>query len=331
MICDMKTVLVAGGAGYIGSFTVRSLLKAGYQTVVLDNLSTGKREAVPQGALFHQGEISDRALLDAIFTSHPISAVMHFAAKIKVGESVYRPDLYYNNNLACVLPLLDAMRRHGCPAFILSSSAAVYGEPNYLPIDEQHPTNPINPYGWSKRMLEIVLRDHCAAFPMKALSLRYFNAAGAALDGSSGESLEVKQNLIPIAIDNLEKGIPTEIFGGDWNTPDGTPIRDYLHINDIADSHLLALQQLLSGKAERFDIFNLGAGFGTSVLEILAALARASGKKVPHRIVGRRAGDAGHLVASHKKATEVLGWTPIHSDIDTIVSSAYRWHINRKY
>ncbi len=331
MIPDMKKVLVAGGAGYIGSLTVRGLLEAGYQPVVLDNLSTGKREAVPEDALFHQGEIADRALLDTIFTRHAISAVMLFAAKIKVGESVHRPDLYYNNNVGHALPLLDAMLRHGCPALIFSSTAAVYGNPRYLPIDEQHPANPINPYGWSKLMLETILRDYCSAFPLKAVVLRYFNAAGAALDGLSGESADVKQNLIPIAIDNLEKGIPTDIFGGDWDTPDHTPIRDYLHIHDIANGHLSALQLLLSGKAASFDVFNLGGGIGISVLEVLNALARASGKTVPHRVVGRRAGDAGHLVASHKKAEEILEWKPAHSGIDTIISSAYRWHTNRKY
>lgn len=327
----MKKVLIVGGAGYIGSLTVRSLLEEGYQAVVLDNLSTGKREAVPEGAHFKQGEMSDRALLDAIFTSHEISAVMLFAAKIKVGESMQRPDLYYNNNVVQTLPLLDAMLRHGCPALIFSSTAAVYGDPHYLPIDEQHPANPINPYGWSKLMLETMLRDYCAVFPLKAVVLRYFNAAGAALDGSRGESVEVKQNLIPIAIDNLEKGIPTDIFGGDWETSDHTPIRDYLHIHDIANGHLLALRQLLSGRANSFDVFNLGGGVGVSVLEVLSALARASGKTVPHRFVGRRAGDPGHLVASHKKANEILGWKPAYSDIDTIVSSAYRWHVNRKY
>lgn len=327
----MKKVLVAGGAGYIGSLTVRGLLDAGYQPVVLDDLSTGKREALPEGALFHKGEISDRALLDTIFTSHAIHAVMLFTAKIQVGESMHRPDLYYRNNVVNALPMLDAMLRHGCPSFIFSSTAAVYGNPQYLPIDEQHPTNPINPYGRSKLMLETILRDYCAVFPLKAVVLRYFNAAGAALDGSSGEGSDVKQNLIPIAIDNLEKGIPTDIFGGDWDTPDHAPIRDYLHIHDIANGHLLALQQLMSGKANNFDIFNLGGGVGISVLEVLTALARASGKTVPHRFAARRAGDPGHLVASHKKAGEVLGWKPAYSDIDTIISSAYRWHINRKY
>ena len=325
-------MLVVGGAGYIGSFTVRALAEAGYRPVVLDNLSTGKREAVPAGTPFHEGDIADRELLNAVFRSHRISAVMHFAAKIQVGESVSRPDIYYANNVAKALTLLDMMRVHGCNRFILSSTAAVYGEPRYLPIDEQHPANPINPYGRSKLMLETILRDYSAAFPpFKAVVLRYFNAAGAALDGGNGESQEVKQNLIPIVLNNLEKGIVTDVFGGDWDTPDGTPIRDYIHIADIAAGHLLALNALMAGAAKPFDIFNLGAGNGVSVKEALAVLAEVAGKPVPHRIVGRRAGDPGRLVASNGKAAAELGWKPVHSDLKTIISSAFQWHFNRKY
>lgn len=327
----MKTILAAGGAGYIGSFAVRSLLEAGYHVAVLDDLSTGKRGAVPADASFYEGDIGDRDLLDAIFNRHQITAVMHFAAKIQVGESVVRPDLYYANNLGKSLTLIDAMRDHRCNRFILSSTAAVYGEPQYLPVDERHPTNPINPYGRSKLMLETVLRDYCAAFPFKAVVLRYFNAAGAALDGSSGESQTVKQNLIPILLNNLEKGIVTDVFGDDWDTPDGTPIRDYVHIVDIAAGHLLALEVLLSESSEPFDVLNLGAGNGASVKEVLSVLSQVAGRQVPHRAVGRRAGDPGVLVASNVKAASKIGWKPLNSDIKTIVSSAYRWHFNRKY
>lgn len=327
----MKTILVVGGAGYIGSFTVAALLDAGYQPVVLDNLSTGKRKAIPAGTPFHEGDIADRELLNTVFSRHQISAVMHFAAKIRVGESVDRPDIYYSNNVAKAITLLDAMRAHGCGHFILSSTAAVYGEPHYLPVDERHPTNPINPYGRSKLMLETILRDYSAAFPLKVIILRYFNAAGAALDGGNGESQEVKQNLIPIVLSNLEKGIVTDVFGGDWDTPDGTPIRDYVHIVDIAAGHLLALRALMSGTAAPFDVFNIGGGNGVSVKEAIAVLAEVAGKPVPHRIVGRRAGDSGHLVASNGKAAAELGWKPVHSNLKTIISSAYQWHFNRKY
>ncbi|MBI5636686.1 MAG: UDP-glucose 4-epimerase GalE [Nitrospinae bacterium] len=327
----MKTILVAGGAGYIGSFTVHSLLEAGYQPVVLDNLSTGKREAVPPGVPLHEGDIADHQLLDAVFRRYQIGAVMHFAAKIKVGESVERPDLYYTNNLAKSLTLLDAMRAHGCSRFIFSSTAAVYGEPQYLPVDEKHPVNPINPYGRSKLMLETVLRDYSAAFPFKAIVLRYFNAAGADPAGRGGESQEVKQNLIPIVLNNLEKGITTDVFGGDWETPDGTPIRDYVHVADIAAGHLLALKAIMADTAKPFDVFNLGAGVGSSVKDAFAILAEVAGKPVPHRIVGRRAGDPGSLVASNEKAAMELGWKPKYSDLKTIISTACQWHFNRKF
>lgn len=327
----MKTILVVGGAGYIGSFTVSALREAGYQPVVLDDLSTGRREAVLDGVPFHKGDLADQELLNTVFKSHRISAVMHFAAKISVGESVNRPDFYYTNNVAKAVTLLNAMRAHGCNRFILSSTAAVYGEPQYLPVDEKHPVAPINPYGRSKLMLETILRDYSAAFPFKAVVLRYFNAAGAALDGGHGESQDVKQNLIPIMLSNLEKGIVTDVFGGDWDTPDGTPIRDYIHIVDIAAGHLLALKALMADTAKPFDIFNIGAGKGVSVKEALAVLAEVAGKPVPHRIVGRRAGDPSHLVASNARATELLGWKPLHSDLRTIISSAYQWHFNRKY
>lgn len=327
----MKTVLVVGGAGYIGSFTVRSLMEAGFEPVVIDNFSTGKREALSAGVTFYEGDISDRELLDAVFRRHQISAVMHFAAKIKVGESVERPDIYYSNNFAKALILLDAMRAHGCGRFILSSTAAVYGEPHYQPLDEKHPTNPINPYGRSKLMLETVLRDYSSAFPFKAIVLRYFNAAGADPAGHSGESQEIKQNLIPIALNNLEKGITTAVFGGDWETPDGTPIRDYIHVADIAAGHLLALKAIMADTAKPFDIFNLGAGVGSSVKEVLDVLAEVAGKPIPHRLAERRAGDPGSLVASNEKAALELGWRPKYSDLKTIVFTAYQWHFNRKF
>ena len=327
----MKAILVVGGAGYIGSFTVRSLLEAGYQPVVLDNLSTGKREAIPANLPFYEGDIADRELLDTVFRRYQIGAVMHFAAKIKVGESVERPDIYYTNNLAKVLTLLDAMRAHGCNRFILSSTAAVYGEPHYLPVDEKHPTNPINPYGRSKLMLETVLRDYSQAFPFRVIVLRYFNAAGADPAGLSGESQEVKQNLIPIALNNLEKGITTDVFGGDWDTPDGTPIRDYIHIVDIAMGHLLALKAIMGDTTKPFDVFNLGGGIGSSVKEMFTVLAELAGRPVPYRIVGRREGDPGSLVASSEKAGRELGWKPKYSDMKTILSTAYQWHFNRKF
>lgn len=324
-------VLVVGGAGYIGSFMARRLLECGHTVVIVDNLSAGNRKSLPPNVEFHEGDIGDGLFLESVMGSGSLDAIMHFAAKIMVGESVLHPDRYYDNNIAKVLTLLDVAVKHKCHTFVFSSSAAVYGNPEYIPIDEHHPANPINPYGFSKFVIERVLMDYCKAYGLRAIALRYFNAAGAALDGSCGESQAVKQNLIPIILANLEKGGTTKIFGNDYDTPDGTCIRDYIHIEDIAGAHLMGLEYLISRPESYWDVFNLGTGNGTSVKEVIDAVCIASGRNVETEIAPRREGDPARLVASSEKAKRFFGWSPGHSDIETIVKSAYRWHFNRLY
>jgi UDP-glucose 4-epimerase len=322
-------VLVVGGAGYIGSLMARRLIDVGHNPVVLDDLSTGNRKAVPDGIAFYDGDLADETLLDAIFRKEEIELAMHFAAKIQVGESVQRPDIYYRNNVAKVINLLGAMLKNGCKSFIFSSSAAVYGRPEYLPVDENHPINPINPYGTTKRMVEIILGDYQRAFGLNSIALRYFNAAGAALDGSIGEAQKEKQNLIPIVLENLEKGRPTTIYGTDWDTSDGTCIRDYIHVEDIVSAHVKAVDYL-SGRSV-FEIINLGTSRGASVKEVVDMVSNVHGSEVAAVNGSRREGDPAKLVASNEKAKKILGWQPAHSDLETIVRSAHKWHFNRLY
>ena len=271
-------VLVVGGAGYIGSVMCRRLSDAGHEPVVLDDLSTGNEKALHPSITFYEGDLGYAPLLDTIFQKEKIDVVMHFAAKIQVGESVEKPDTYYDNNVAKVLKLLNAMLKHNVHRFIFSSTAAVYGQPEYLPIDEKHPINPINPYGASKRMVEIILKDYCHAFGLNSIVLRYFNAAGASIDGSMGEAQRVKQNLIPIVLQNVEMGRTNQIFGTDWDTADGTCIRDYIHIEDIASAHLKALDYIMAN--DGFDIFNLGTSNGVSVQEIIDLVEKISKREV---------------------------------------------------
>ncbi len=322
-------ILVVGGAGYIGSVMTKQLLDAGHTPVVLDDLSTGNRKAVEDSIAFYEGHLGDTNLLESIFAKEKIELVMHFAAKISVPESVERPDIYYRNNVSKTLNLLDAMIKYKCNKFVFSSTAAVYGNPEYLPIDESHPTNPINPYGESKRMFEKILGDYNSAFGLKCVILRYFNAAGAAIDGSMGESQKVKQNLIPIVLDNLEHDRATNIFGQDWETDDGTCIRDYIHVEDIVGAHLKAVEYIGSGI--EYEIFNLGSEKGTSVTEVIDMVGRVSGKNVKTVVGDRRQGDPATLIASKGKAEITFGWSPIHSNLETIVRTAYEWHFNRKY
>ncbi len=322
-------ILVVGGAGYIGSIMTKRLMDAGHVPVVLDDLSTGNRKAVEGSIVFYEGDLGDTNLLESIFTKEEIELVMHFAAKISVPESMERPDIYYRNNVSKTLNLLDAMIKYKCNKFVFSSTAAVYGNPEYLPIDENHPTNPINPYGKSKRMLERILKDYNSAFGLKCVILRYSNAAGAAIDGSMGESRKVKQNLIPIVLDNLEHDRDTNIFGADWETDDGTCVRDYIHVEDIVVAHLKAVEYIGSGI--EYEIFNLGSEKGASVREVIDMVGRVSGKKVKTVVGGRRQGDPATLIASKGDAEKELGWCPIHSELETIVRTAYEWHFNRRY
>ena len=322
-------ILVVGGAGYIGSLMVRRLTEAGHTAVVLDDLSTGNTKALAGSVTLYKGDLGDATLLDSIFSKEKVDIVMHFAAKIQVGESVQRPDFYYNNNVAKVLDLLNAMRKNGCDRFIFSSSAAVYGQPEYLPLDEKHPVNPINPYGTTKLMVEVILKDYHRAFSLNSIALRYFNAAGAALDGSMGETQAVKQNLIPIVLDNVEKGRPTTIFGDDWDTQDGTCIRDYIHVEDLVAAHLKAVDYIANRTI--CDIINLGTSHGASVKEILEMVSKVHGNKADAVNGPRREGDPATVLASFEKAKKVLNWQPEHSDLETIIKSAYNWHFNRRY
>ncbi|MBI3582009.1 MAG: UDP-glucose 4-epimerase GalE [Nitrospinae bacterium] len=322
-------VLIAGGAGYIGSLAVRRLLDAGHLPVVIDDLSTGKRESIPAEAVFYHGDVADAALLDSIFKRFDARMVMHFAAKISVEESVSHPDRYYLNNVSKTLVLLERMFTHSVKKIIFSSTAAVYGQPLYLPIDEDHPVKPTNPYGASKQFVETILRDYHSAFGLDCVIFRYFNAAGASLDGKTGECRKEKRSLIPVVLENLEKKRESVIFGDDWDTPDGTCIRDYVHVEDVVSAHVGAMK--LFEKGGVFEVVNLGSEVGSSVKDVLDAVAKASRKEVAFRVGARRPGDWAKVVASGNKAEALLGWRPKYSDLETIVNTAYQWHFNRLY
>lgn len=318
------TVLVTGGAGYIGSHMVKALLARGMDVVVVDSLENGHRDAVLGGA-FHQGDIADRDFMRGVMREHKVAAVMHFASYIQVGESVREPEKYYRNNLINTCALLEAMRAAGVAKFIFSSSAAVYGEPQEVPIPETHPKNPLNPYGRSKWIVEQMLQDHDLAYGLRSISLRYFNAAGADPDGQLGERHEPETHLIPLVLGAASGSSgPLNLFGTDYDTPDGTCIRDYVHVTDLCDAHLLALEKLLDGGAS--DAFNLGNGNGFSVREIMTTAEKVTGCTVPFNASPRRAGDPARLVAQASRARSELGWQPRYADVDTIIAHTWRWH-----
>ncbi len=320
---DRPAILVTGGAGYIGSHACRALSAAGFQPIVFDNLSTGHRGFVA-GAMV-VGDIADKAALARAFAQHDIVAVLHFAAFSLVGESVADPQKYYNNNLAGTLALLEAMRDVGCPRLVFSSSGAVYGHADSKALAETYPCAPINPYGASKWMIERVLADYRSAYGFGAFCLRYFNAAGADPAGGIGELRETETHLIPRAMMALQGHVTDfAVFGDDYDTPDGTAIRDYIHVTDLAAAHVTALKLLLQG--HRGGAFNLGTGAGFSVREILAAIAAETGRDVPHVVRPRRAGDPACLVADPSAARKTLSFTPAHSDLATIVRTAWAWH-----
>ncbi len=321
----MKTILVVGGAGYIGSHMVKMLLKAGYQVITLDNLSTGYRDAVVGGD-FIFGDIADRGCLDRLFSGYSIDGIMHFASFIQVGESVQYPNKYYQNNVAATLNLLDAMVAHHIPALIFSSSAAVFGEPAYTPIDEQHPKQPINPYGLSKWMIEQILTDYDHAYGLKSVCLRYFNAAGADPEGQLGERHDPETHLIPLVLQAAsQRRDSITIFGQDYDTPDGTCIRDYIHINDLCQAHWLALEYLLQGGTST--AYNLGNGAGFSVKEVIEVAKEVTKKPFTVVIGERRIGDPARLVADSKQAQIQLGWQPQYADLTTIIAHAWQWEI----
>ena len=318
-------ILVTGGAGYIGSHCCKALAARGHRPIVLDSLVKGCRENVRWGE-FVPADINDPAALDRCFERFRPDAVMHFAAFIEVGESVTDPLRYYANNVGGTLGLLQAVRRYGIGTFVFSSSAAVYGSPERVPIEEDHPLSPLSPYGWTKRMMETMLADFGNAYGLRWAALRYFNAAGADADGEIGEAHDPESHLIPRVLDAALQGQPVTVFGSDYPTPDGTCIRDYVHVSDLAAAHIAALEYLAAGG--RSTAVNLGQGRGYSVREVIRTAEQVTGLSIPVRISGRRPGDPPALVASNRKASQLLGWTPHQSGLENIVRSAWVWHRN---
>jgi len=322
-----QSILVTGGAGYIGSHACKALACAGYQPVVYDNLSRGHREAVRWGPLI-EADIADRARLRAAIVDHRIVAVMHFAAYAYVGESVADPALYYRNNLAGTLSLLEAMRETDVREFVFSSTCATYGIPDTVPIRETAAQHPVNPYGETKLAIERALHWYGRAYAMRSVSLRYFNAAGADSEGELGECHEPETHLVPLVREAaLGRRPAIEIFGTDYPTPDGTAVRDYIHVDDLAAAHLQALERLRAGGESV--ALNLGTGKGHSVREVIAAAEAVGGRKVPAREGPRRPGDPPALVADPSLAAEVLGWRAQRSDLETIIGTALAWHIRQ--
>lgn len=322
-------ILVVGGAGYIGSHLVKQLVKK-ERVVVFDNLSTGHREAIDEQAIFVHGDLNDRDALNRLFLAYPIKAVMHFAASSLVGESVQHPQKYYENNVVSTLHLLNCMLEHNVKTFIFSSTAAVYGKPNVRLIDETTPLKPINPYGRSKHMMEQVTMDYAHAYDMNYAILRYFNAAGADETAEIGESHEPETHLIPIILQHL-LGIreKVSIYGTDYETVDGTCIRDYIHVTDLANAHIAALHSLLT-ENNQSAIYNVGNGQGYSVQEVVEQCEKMIGKKCAIEVVNRRPGDPARLVASSKKIEKELGWKA-HRTLEQIIESAWKWHQDQKY
>ena len=325
----MRKVLVVGGAGYIGSHMVRLLVEAGRGVVVFDNFSQGHRAAVAGVEVF-EGDLMSPDDLAAAFDTYDIEAVIHFAALISVGDSVTDPASYYRNNVTGTLNLLDAMRAAGVNKLVFSSTAAVFGNPLTEKLAEDHPLAPINPYGWSKRMVEQVLADMAHAWGLNSVALRYFNASGAHPSGEIGEAHDPETHLVPVVL-LAAMGLRTalKLFGDDYDTPDGTCIRDYIHVCDLASAHLKALDYM--DTAPGAHAFNLGNGAGCSNQEVVEAARRVTGKELPVEIAPRRAGDPARLVADSTRAREVLGWTPEHPDLDSIIQSAWDWHQNPSY
>lgn len=321
------TVLVTGGAGYIGSHTAKVLSKAGYQPVVLDNMSFGHPWAVKWGPL-EETDLCVAENLPKLLKKHKVEAVIHFAASAFVGESMTNPKKYFRNNSVNTLNLLDAMVEAGVKHIVFSSTCATYGDPVKIPIDESHPQKPVNPYGESKLFVEKMLHWYGQAYGIRWSALRYFNASGADPEGEIGEDHNPETHLIPLILDAaLGKRSHIDIFGTDYPTPDGTAIRDYIHVMDLADAHIRALKHLQSG-GENLAL-NLGTGKGNSVREVIGSVERISGKKVPVKESPRRAGDPPQLVADARKAANLLGWRPQYANIDTIVEHAWRWHTRK--
>jgi UDP-glucose 4-epimerase len=325
-------ILVTGGAGYVGSHAVKALQLAGFQVIVLDNLVYGHRDLVENclQAKLILGDVGDRQLLDSIFSVTKVSAVMHFAAYAYVGESVTDPAKYYGNNVVGTITLLEAMRAHGIPNFVFSSTCATYGVPQSIPISEDHPQAPINPYGASKLMVERVLQDYSNAYGLNSIVFRYFNAAGADPSGELGEDHQPETHLIPLVLQAAAGQRPSvAIFGSDYDTPDGTCIRDYIHVADLAQAHVLGLQYLLEHQTSQ--VFNLGNGTGFSVKEVIDTASAITGKDIPVTYAPKRQGDPPALVGSSTKAQQILGWEPKYPALASILKHAWQWHQHRHF
>ncbi len=321
-------ILVVGGAGYIGSHTVRHLLDAGYECVVVDNLIYGHELAVDKRAHFVNADLMDKSSLESVFQAYNIEAVIHFAAFAYVGESVEHPQKYYQNNVVGTINLLDVMLAHQVKKIVFSSTCATYGEPQYTPIDENHPQHPINPYGKTKLMIEEVFQDYHKAYGLKYMALRYFNAAGCAHDATLGESHTPETHLIPLVLKAIKGERPTiSIFGTDYDTKDGTCIRDYIHVEDLATAHRLAMEKLDTYSG----YINLGTGIGVSVKEIITAAEQITGLPCPTVIAPRRPGDPAKLFADNKKATQILNWHPKYTKITDILTTAWAWEQHKRY
>lgn len=319
----MSRLVVTGGAGYVGSVCSKVLMEAGHTVTIVDNFSTGNRDAVPEGATLVEGDIND--VIDDVLSDGPVDGVLHFAARSLVGESVEKPDEYWRDNVGTTLALLNSMRAHDVTNLVFSSTAATYGEPERVPITEDMPTAPTNAYGATKLAIDYAITSYAAAFGLGATSLRYFNVAGAY--GGLGENHATETHLIPLVL-QVAQGKREKIFmyGDDWPTADGTCVRDYIHIRDLADAHLLALQSNTPGKHR---IFNLGSGDGYSVKEVIEACRRVTGHPIPADIAPRRAGDPATLIASSQRAKDELGWTPTRTDLDQIVADAWEYTQSR--
>lgn len=317
-------ILVTGGAGYIGSVVVEDLRRLGEPVVVIDNLVYGHRRAIDGSVPFYEGNIGDKELVRRILSGHDIDACMHFSAYAFVGESVDDPQKYFQNNVAETLSLLDVLIANDVKKIVFSSTCATYGEPQYTPIDENHRQNPTNPYGWSKFMVERALEAYDAAYNLKFVALRYFNACGAT--ETHGEDHDPEPHLIPLVLFAAQGKIPhVSVFGNDYPTPDGTAIRDYIHVSDLSQAHLLALGRLRSGKQS--ECINLGNGNGFSVMEVIESARRVTGKPIEAKIAPRRAGDPSRLVGDATKARDILGWQPQIPDLEKIIASAWAWHV----
>lgn len=323
----MATVLVVGGAGYIGSHTVRALQAAGYHVVVYDNLGNGHRESLPDGCPLVQGDLGDRRLLDETIARYGVAAAIHFAGFIEVGRSVADPSVFYQNNISKSITLLDALRDAGAGRVVFSSSAAVYGQPESVPIPEDARKLALNPYAFSKIAVEQALGDYGRAYGMRSIALRYFNAAGADPSGTIGEDHPNESHLIPLVLQvPLGRREQITIFGDDYPTPDGTCIRDYIHVNDLATAHVLAVARLLEPGEPGTTAYNVGTGQGYSNLEVLETCRRVTGHPIPAVITERRPGDGPALVADCTRLKLELGWSPVMSDLETIVATAWNWH-----